>query len=105
MQIPGLRFPRLVTCAIALGSALACQQAQPTPAQAAPAADAAAKELAAMKADIQMLKDKAPSASVAMADVSFHWSKAGEAGEAAEVVEATNRIRVQLSGTTRDPAL
>jgi hypothetical protein len=59
MKIPGLRFPGLLTCAIALGTALACQQAQPAPAQAAPAADAAAKELAAVKADIKTLKDKA----------------------------------------------
>lgn len=74
MKIPDFRLLRLLTCAIALGGALACQQAQPGPAAAAPADDAAAKELAAMKADIQTLKDKAPSASVAMADVSFHWS-------------------------------
>ena len=35
-----------------------------------------------MKADIQTLKDKAPSASVAMADVSFHWSNLSFAGQA-----------------------
>ena len=74
MKIPGLRLPRLLSCAVALGSALACRQAQPAPAAAPAAAEAAAKELAAMKADIQTLKDKAASASVAMADVSFHWS-------------------------------
>ena len=83
MKIPG--FLRLFTCAIFVGGALACQQAKPAPAAAAPAAggnDAAAKELAAMKADIQTLKDKAPSASVAMADVSFHWSMLWFAGQA-----------------------
>src|ERR1700676_357683 len=82
MKILSLRFLRLLTCAIAIGGALACQQAQPAPAAAAPASDgAAAKELAAMKADIQTLKDKAPSASVAMADVSFHWSNLWFAGQ------------------------
>ena len=85
MKITSFRFRRLLSClpcAIALGGALACQQAQPAPAAAAaPAADAAAKELAAMKADIQTLKDKAPSASVAMADVSFHWSNLWFAAE------------------------
>src|SRR6476620_9800284 len=74
MKILDLRFLRLFTCVVALGGALACRQAQPASAAAAPANDAAAKELAAMKADIQTLKDKTTSASVAMADVSFHWS-------------------------------
>ena len=85
MKILSISLRRLLTClpcAVALGGALACQQAQPSPAAAAPAADAAAKELAAMKADIQTLKDKAPSASVAMADVSFHWSNLWFAGQA-----------------------
>src|ERR1700726_4456293 len=82
MKILSLRFLRLLTCAIAIGGALACQQAQPAPVAAAPASDAAAKELAAMKADIQTLKDKATSASVAMADVSFHWSNLWFAGQA-----------------------
>lgn len=74
MKMPGFRLLRPLTCALALGGALACQQPQPAPAAATPAPDAAAKELAAIKADIQTLKDKAPSASVAMADVGFHWS-------------------------------
>ena len=39
------------------------------------------KDIAALKADVQMLKDKAPSASVAMADVSFHWSNLRFAGQ------------------------
>ena len=74
-------FLRLLTCTLVVGGALACQQANPAPA-AAPSDDAAAKELAAMKADIQTLKDKAPSASVAMADVSFHWTNLWFAGQA-----------------------
>ena len=82
MKILGIRLPRLFAGAIAIGSALACQQAQRAPAAAARADDAAAKEIAAMKADIQTLKDKATSASVAMADVSFHWSNLWYAGQA-----------------------
>ena len=81
MTAPGFRFRRPF-CAIALGGALACQQTQPAPAATAPADDAAAKEIAAMKADLQSLKDRAPSASVAMADVSFHWSNLWFAGRA-----------------------
>ena len=67
------------TCGLLFLVAAACDRAEPpAPAQA----DAAAAELAAMKADIQMLKDRAPSASVAMADVSFHWSNLWFAGQA-----------------------
>jgi hypothetical protein len=40
-----------------------------------------AREIAALKADVQILKDKAPSASVAMADVSFHWANLWFAGQ------------------------
>jgi cytochrome c553 len=77
------RFFRLLTCALFVSGVTACQQAK-LPASTGPseANEAAAKELAAMKADIQMLKDKAPSASVAMADVSFHWSNLWFAGRA-----------------------
>jgi len=71
---------RLVACGIALGFLVACQQAQPTP----PPADNGEKdkEIEALKADVQVLKDKAVSASVAMADVSFHWSNLWFAGQA-----------------------
>ena len=82
MKFLPLRFLHLCGCAIVLCGTLACRQAQPAAAAAAPANDAAAKELAAMKADIQTLKDKATSASVAMADVSFHWSNLWFAGQA-----------------------
>jgi len=77
----GFRLLPLFTCAFALSGALACRQAQPAAKAAVPADDAAAKELATMKADIQTLKDKATSASVAMADVSFHWSNLWFAGQ------------------------
>src|SRR4029077_18410924 len=39
------------------------------------------KNIAALKADVQTLKDKAASASVAMADVSFHWWNLWFAGQ------------------------
>ena len=90
----------LFTCALLVGGTLACQQAKPAPAAATPSDDAAAKELAAMKADIQTLKDKATSASVAMADVSFHWSNLWFAGQAGNwplanyyYSEARNHVR------------
>jgi len=57
-----------------------CQRTPPSPA-ASPAEAAMEKEIAALKADVQVLKDKAPSASVAMADVSFHWSNLWFAGQ------------------------
>jgi len=54
---------------------VACRQAPAAqPAAAAQPATAAADEIAALKADVEVLKGKAPSASVAMADVGFHWS-------------------------------
>lgn len=112
MKILGFRFFLLFTCATALGGAPACQQAQPTQATAAPAADAAAKEIAAMKADIQILKDRAPSASVAMADVSFHWSSLWFAGQAKNwplanyyYNEARNHVRwlIRINPLPRGP--
>jgi hypothetical protein len=74
MKTPSLRSLRLLAWGIFLGGAVGCQQAQPQSTAAPPAESAAAKEIAALKADVQALKDKATSASVAMADVSFHWS-------------------------------
>lgn len=60
----------------------ACRQAPSAePAAAAQPASADADEIAALKADIEMLKGKAPSASVAMADVGFHWSNLWFAGQ------------------------
>lgn len=80
------RFSRsssgVVICAICLAAAIACQATQ----TAKPTADAGAaqaereKELTALKADVQTLKDKAVSASVAMADVGFHWANLWFAG-------------------------
>src|SRR5438067_24680 len=92
---------RALTCVLCIGGVTACQEAKPAPAAAEAATaktatEAAAKELAAMKADIQLLKDKAPSASVAMADVSFHWSNLWFAGQA--------RNRDWTSGTIRPPS-
>jgi hypothetical protein len=62
---------RVLACGLCLGGGSACQDAKRAPAAAAPAESAMGKDIAALKADIQTLKDKASSASVAMADVSF----------------------------------
>jgi len=51
------------------------------PATDAPPATAREDEIAALKADVEVLKGKAPSASVAMADVGFHWSNLWFAGQ------------------------
>jgi cytochrome c553 len=66
-----------IVCVLAIAS---CQQ-PPAPAAATPASDVS-KEIAALKADIELLKGKSPSASVAMADVGFHWSNLWFAGQA-----------------------
>jgi cytochrome c553 len=70
----------VVVCALCLTSASACQEARRASA-VAPVDAGLSTELAALKADVQTLKDKAPSASVAMADVSFHWSNLWFAGQ------------------------
>src|SRR5262245_21840063 len=79
----------------------ACRQApaaQPAP-DVQPAA-ATSDEIAALKADGEVLKGKAPSASVAMADVGFHWSNLWFAGQSGNwplanyyFSEARNHIR------------
>ena len=79
----------------------ACRQvpaAQPVP-DAQPAT-ATENEIAALKADVEVLKGKAPSASVAMADVGFHWSNLWFAGQSGNwplagyyFSEARNHIR------------
>jgi hypothetical protein len=70
----------MVVCGALAAGMVACQQAQPAPATAAdPEKD---KEIETLKADVQVLKDKAVSASVAMADVSFHWANLWFAGQA-----------------------
>jgi hypothetical protein len=70
---------RLLICGLCLGGAAACQNANRAPA-AALAESAMARDIATLKADVEILKGKAPSASVAMADVSFHWSNLWFAG-------------------------
>ena len=70
----------LVAMTWTLAIASACQTApSSTPAPAA-AAGASAEEIAALKAEIETLKGKAPSASVAMADVGYHFSNLWFAG-------------------------
>jgi hypothetical protein len=68
----------VVIWGLCLGAASACQKAD-RPSN--PEAESIAKDMAALKADVQTLKDKAVSASVAMADVSFHWSNLWFAGQ------------------------
>src|SRR4029078_13108040 len=74
-RLAGLLFSGLLMAAVS-----ACTRAQPT-AAVPPEESAMAREIAALKADVQILKDKAPSASVAMADVSFHWANLWFAGQ------------------------
>ena len=78
--VPGSRVLRLAVCGICISGALSCRQAQPTPTEP-PVPSATDKEIASLKADVQILKDKAPSASVAMADVGFHFSNLWFAGQ------------------------
>jgi hypothetical protein len=73
---------RLLICATLVLGTIACQQAQPAPVAAPTAESTPDKDLEALKADVQILKDKAASASVAMADVSFHWLNLWFAGQA-----------------------
>jgi hypothetical protein len=93
---------------IVVGGALACQQAKP----ASPAPSAADAEIAALKAEVQTLKDKAASASVAMADVGFHTSNLWFAGQARNwplatyyYNEARNHIRwlIRINPTPKGP--
>jgi len=74
------RRVRLIVLAVCVSSGAACQTSPASPPPAASAA--AADEIAALKADIEVLKGKAPSASVAMADVGFHFSSLWFAGQA-----------------------
>jgi len=90
----------ILAVAVCASGTIACQQ-PPSPASSAPAATPdTATEIAALKADIEVLKGKAPSASVAMADVGFHFSNlwfAGQAGNwplaAYYFSEARNHVR------------
>ena len=107
---PGFRT--LVVCSLCVLIGAACQQAKPA-ATEAPAANAAADaEMTALKADIQMLKDKSASASVAMADVSFHWSNLWFAGQAKNwplanyyYSESRNHVRwlIRINPTPKGP--
>lgn len=81
----------------------ACTPATPAPTAAAAAPDVA-KEIAALKAEIETLKGKSPSASVAMADVGFHWSNLWFAGQAGNWPLATfyyNEARNHVRWMTR----
>jgi hypothetical protein len=90
-------LPRCVVALLALTTLLAL------PASAQPPAKPAlspVEELAALKADVESLKGKAASASVAMADVGFHWANLWFAAQAGNwplanyyYSEARNHIR------------
>jgi cytochrome c553 len=106
-----VRLLSVLTCGFCLVGALACQQSKPAPV-AATADSAMDKDIAALKADVQMLKDKAPSASVAMADVSFHWSNLWFAGQNKNwplanyyYSEARNHVRwlIRINPTPKGP--
>jgi hypothetical protein len=86
---------------VMVSAGAACRQAPAAqPAAAVQPATAAADEIAALKADVEVLKGKAPSASVAMADVGFHWSNLWFAGQSGNwplagyyFSEARNHVR------------
>jgi cytochrome c553 len=82
LKILSFRRVRPLFCGLLLGSTLACQNTQRASIGTSAAAVAVENEIATLKADVQTLKDKAPSASVAMADVSFHWANLYFAGQA-----------------------
>jgi hypothetical protein len=112
MKTPSLSSLRLLAWGIFLGGAVGCQQAKPPSTAAPPAESATAKEIAALKADVQALKDKATSASVAMADVSFHWSNLWFAGQNKNwplanyyYSEARNHVRwlIRINPTPKGP--
>jgi len=102
----------LCLVAVVAGAAggFACQR--PSAAPAAAAASDTAAEIAALKADIEVLKGKAPSASVAMADVGFHFSNLWFAGQAGNwplanyyFSEARNHVRwlTRINPTPKGP--
>lgn len=102
---------RVFMCGLCLGGVSACRGPKPAPA-AVPAESAMDKDIAALKADVQTLKDKAPSASVAMADVGFHWSNLWFAGQSKNwplanyyYSEARNHVQwlIRINPTPKGP--
>jgi hypothetical protein len=100
----------LITIAVAAGLA-ACQQ-PPAATTVSSAPSASEKEIAALKADLEILKGKAPSASVAMADVGFHFSNLWFAGQSGNwplatyyFSEARNHVRwlIRINPTPKGP--
>jgi len=81
-----------------------CQQAPAASTPAVAAGPDLSKEIDALKAEIETLKGKSPSASVAMADVGFHWSNLWFAGQAGNWPLATfyfNEARNHIRWMTR----
>lgn len=111
MRMPRLWSLRVLICGTLVGGALACQQTKPA-STASSAPSEVDKEIAALKAEVQTLKDKAASASVAMADVGFHISGLWFAGQAQNWPLATyyfnegrNHVRwlIRINPTPKGP--
>ena len=92
--------------------AAGCQSHSASAAAGDTAPTISAKDLDALKADIETLKGKAPSASVAMADVGFHYSNLWFAGQAKNWPLATfyynetrNHVRwmIRINPTPKGP--
>jgi len=91
---------------------VACQTPPATPAAPAATQGSSGDEMAALKADIETLKGKATSASVAMADVGYHFSNLWFAGQARNWPLATyyynegrNHVRwlIRINPTPKGP--
>jgi hypothetical protein len=80
-KVPWSNRFRLMILGAAAAVMLACQTAPPAASAPAPAEGTADAEIAALKAEVERLKGLAPSASVAMADVGFHFSNLWFAGQ------------------------
>jgi hypothetical protein len=105
----------LVLLALGLGTACSAEQREAGPVAAPPAASEtvdAPIDLAALGAEVTRLKGVAPSASVAMADVGFHWTNLWFAGEQQNwplanyyFSEARNHVRwlVRITPTPKGP--
>ena len=103
--MPSTALVRACTAVAILSCVTACRQAPAaTPATPAGATTDVSKDIAALKAEIETLKGKSPSASVAMADVGFHWSNLWFAGQAGNWPLATfyfNEARNHVRWMTR----
>jgi cytochrome c553 len=100
---------RLAASALLAACALGCQQPNAAPPAAAPVS---ADEIAALKAEVQTVRDRAVTASTAMADVGFHWANLWFAGQHGNwplatyyFNEARNHVRwlIRINPTPKGP--